>query len=98
MLTFQKVLNVFADVLDHDPLYEVVQTSRGYTLMGWEPEREEWSHVERMATPEDLRDALLNNFATLREEEITGNERELTDGEQAEIDAECEKMKTLCEA
>lgn len=97
MLTFEKVLDVFADALDRDPLYEVIQTSHGYTLMGWEPMREKWSHVERMATPEELRDALLNNFATLREEEITGNERDLTDDEQAGISAECEKLKTLCE-
>ena len=53
MLTFEKVLDVFADALDRDPLYEVIQTSHGYTLMGWEPMREKWSHVERMATPED---------------------------------------------
>ena len=98
MLTFEKVLVVFADALDRDPLYEIVQTSRGYTLMGWEPGREEWSHVERMTTPEKLRDALLNNYATLLEDEITGNERELTDGERAGIDAECEKLKALCEA
>ena len=98
MLTFEKVLSVFADALERDPLYEVVKTSRGYTLMGWEPTREEWSHVEHMATPEKLRDALLNNFATLLEDEITGNERELTVEEQAGIDAECEKLKTLCRA
>lgn len=68
MLTFEKVLSVFADALERDPLYEVVKTSRGYTLMGWEPMRGEWSHVERMETAEKLRDALLNNFATLLED------------------------------
>ena len=35
MLTFEKVLKVFQAYLDDDPLYEVVQTSHGYTLMGW---------------------------------------------------------------
>ena len=97
MLTFEKVLSAFADALEQDPLYEVVKTSRGYTLMGWEPMRGKWGYVERMATPEKLRDALLNNFATLLEDEITGNERELTGEEKAEIDAECEKLKNLCE-
>ena len=33
MLTFEKVLKVFQAYLDDDPLYEVVQTSHGYTLM-----------------------------------------------------------------
>ncbi len=35
MLTFEKVLKVFQAYLDDDPLYEVVQTSHGYTLMAW---------------------------------------------------------------
>ena len=39
MLTFEKVLKVFQAYLDDDPLYEVVQTSHGYTLMAWEPHR-----------------------------------------------------------
>ena len=42
MLTFEKVLEVFQAYLDDDPLYEVVQTSHGYTLMAWEPHRNEW--------------------------------------------------------
>ena len=33
MLTFEKVLKVFQAYLEDDPLYEVVQTSHGYTLM-----------------------------------------------------------------
>ena len=33
MLTFEKVLKVFQAYLDDDPLYAVVQTSHGYTLM-----------------------------------------------------------------
>ena len=35
MLTFEKVLEVFGDYLQQDPLYEVVTTSHGYTLMAW---------------------------------------------------------------
>ena len=31
MLTFEKVLKVFQAYLEDDPLYEVVQTSHGYT-------------------------------------------------------------------
>ena len=42
MLTFEKVLKVFQAYLDDDPLYEVVQTSHGYTLMAWEPHRNDW--------------------------------------------------------
>ena len=42
MLTFEKILKVFQAYLDDDPLYEVVQTSHGYTLMAWEPHRNDW--------------------------------------------------------
>ena len=40
MLTFEKVLKVFQAYLDDDPLYEVVQTSHGYTLMAWDLKKE----------------------------------------------------------
>ena len=33
MLIFEKVLKVFQAYLEDDPLYEVVQTSHGYTLI-----------------------------------------------------------------
>ena len=39
MLTFEKVLEVFKEYLQQDPLYEVVFTRHGYTLMAWEPRR-----------------------------------------------------------
>ena len=42
MLSFGRILQVFDDILRQDPLYEVVSTSHGYTLLGWEPNREEW--------------------------------------------------------
>ena len=53
MLTFEKVLKVFQAYLDDDPLYEVVQTSHGYTLMAWEPHRNDWYSAEIQKTPED---------------------------------------------
>ena len=62
MLTFEKVLEVFQAYLDDDPLYEVVQTSHGYTLMAWEPHRNDWYSAEIQKTPEDLRNALLDTY------------------------------------
>ena len=46
MLTFEKIMKVFQAYLDDDPLYEVVQTSHGYTLMAWEPHRNDWYSAE----------------------------------------------------
>ena len=65
MLTFEKVLEVFQAYLDDDPLYEVVQTSHGYTLMAWEPHRNDWYSAEIQKTPEDLRNALLGTVCLL---------------------------------
>lgn len=50
MLTFEKVLKVFQAYLDDDPLYEVVQTSHGYTLMAWEPHRNDWYSADIQKT------------------------------------------------
>ena len=68
MLTFEKILKVFQAYLDDDPLYEVVQTSHGYTLMAWEPHRNDWYSAEIQKTPEDLRNALLGTYANFLED------------------------------
>lgn len=78
MLTFEKILKVFQAYLDDDPLYEVVQTSHGYTLMAWEPHRNDWYSAEIQKTPEDLRNALLGTYANFLEDKITGNDCDLT--------------------
>ena len=78
MLTFEKVLKVFQAYLDDDPLYEVVQTSLGYTLMAWEPHRNDWYSADIQKTPDDLRNALLGTYANFLEDKITGNDRDLT--------------------
>ena len=78
MLTFEKVLKVFQAYLDDDPLYAVVQTSHGYTLMAWEPHRNDWYSADIQKTPDDLRNALLGTYANFLEDKITGNDRDLT--------------------
>ena len=78
MLTFENVLKVFQAYLDDDPLYAVVQTSHGYTLMAWEPHRNDWYSADIQKTPDDLRNALLGTYANFLEDKITGNDRDLT--------------------
>ena len=78
MLTFEKVLKVFQAYLDDDPLYEVVQTSHGYTLMAWKPHRNDWYSADIQKTPDDLRNALLGTYANFLEDKITGNDCDLT--------------------
>ena len=96
MLTFEKVMEVFADYLQQDPLYELVLTSHGYTLIAWEPERNQWYNAEFTATPKDLMDSLLNAYASFREEQITDNDRDLSQQEQAELKKECGLLRAKC--
>ena len=76
MLTHEKVLKVFGPYLDADPDYEVVKTSRGYTLLAWNNRREEWFSAEFCKTPEDLRDALLDAYVNYLEYVVTDEDRD----------------------
>ncbi|MDE7220643.1 MAG: hypothetical protein K2O45_13660 [Oscillospiraceae bacterium] len=96
MLTFEKVLEVFKEYLQQDPLYEVVFTRHGYTLMAWEPARNNWYSAEYMATPEILVDSLLDAHANYMEDRITDNERDLTEQETAEIKRQCDLLRAEC--
>ena len=96
MLTFEKILTVFDDYLRQDPLYEVILTNHGYTLMAWEPKRNQWYTAEIMETPEILLDALLCKYAEYLEEQLTDSERDLTAEEQTKINAVCSKLKAEC--
>ena len=84
MLTHEKVLKVFGPYLDADPDYEVVKTSRGYTLLAWNNRREEWFSAEFCKTPEDLRDALLDAYVNYLEYVVTDEDRDPTEQEMRE--------------
>ena len=90
MLTNEIVLKVFSDYLNRDTDFEVVLTSRGYTVMGFDNHRQDWNTVDFCPTPEALRDSLLNAYVSFRELEITGGDRDLT-----EKDARCHGILIL---
>lgn len=97
MLTFERVLNAFEDILQQDPLYEVVSTSRGYTLLGWNSYRNQWYSAELLDTPEIMLDALLGNYSSNLELQFTGGERDdLTEQEEKEIEARCQRLRKKC--
>ena len=97
MLTFEKILQVFDDILKQDPLYEVVQTSHGYTLLAWQPSRNQWYSAELLETPETMLNALLNAYSDYLEDKITQGERDdLTQQEQEEVEAQCRQLREKC--
>ncbi len=96
MLTFEKVLAVFDEYLQQDPLYEVILTSHGYTLMAWEPERNEWYSAELMETPKVLLNSLLDVYSDFLEDQITDSDRALTQEEQIIIKRKCTALYAEC--
>ena len=97
MLTFEKILKVFEDILRQDPLYEVVSTIHGYTLLGWDSYRNQWYSAELLETPEDMLDALLGNYSSNLELQFTGGERDdLTEQEKKVIEAQCKQLRKNC--
>ena len=96
MLRFERILQVFDDILRQDPLYEVVSTSHGYTLLGWAPNREEWYSVLLLDTPEAMLDALIDAYSSYVEEKVTSGDRDLTEQEQQELDAQCQELRMKC--
>ena len=46
MLTNEIVLKVFSDYLNRDTDFEVVLTSKGYTVMGFDCYRQDWNTVD----------------------------------------------------
>ena len=97
MLTNEIVLKVFSDYLNRDTDFEVVLTSRGYTVMGFDNHRQDWNTVDYCPTPEDLLDSLLDAYESFRELEITGGDRDLTEKEEAQIIEEQNALTELCE-
>ena len=85
MLTFEKVLDVFKDYLAEDTRYEIVMTSQGYTVLEWDSTAKTWMSAEWCATPEIMRDILLDNFIGYLEYKAIIESGEITKTEQARI-------------
>ena len=97
MLNYAKVLAVFREYLETDPCYEVVQTSRGYTVLEWNPPGDSWCDAQLCRTPEELRDALLDAYANYLEcVGLTQGKRDLTQAEARMIQAARDGMAERC--
>ena len=97
MLNYEKVLDVFKEYLAGEDMYEIVETSRGYTLMGWNEPRKEWHTAKYLETPEIMLEAL-ETYADYLADELTESDRDITPEEQAEISAKCQHLRTLCQS
>ena len=85
MLTFEKVMEVFKDYLAEDTRYEIVMTSRGYTVLEWDSKANTWAGEELCATPEIMGDVLLDCFTGYLEYKTIIANGEITKAEQERI-------------
>lgn len=92
MLTFEKVLATFKDYLEEDDRYDILMTPRGYTIMEWDTSCQNWAGAEFCATPEQMRDLLLDDFACFLEYKITLCNRSLEDSERQMIQQQVAEM------
>ena len=88
MLTFEKVLSVFDPFLAENGIYEIVQTSHGYTVLEWDSRANTWAGEGLCATPEIMRDVLLDCFTGYLEYKAITANGEITVAEQKRITAQ----------
>lgn len=88
MLTFEKVVEVFKDYLTEDIRYEIVMTSHGYTVLEWDSRANTWAGEELCATPEIMRDVLLDCFTGYLEYKAITTNGEISEAEQVGITAQ----------
>ena len=96
MLTFEKILNVFASYLMQDKGIDVIKTRHGYTVLMWNSGQQNWCNAEFCATPEKMLELLQNSYGMYMEEKYCGGKRNLTETEKAWIEAEQSKMNYFC--
>ena len=98
MLTCEKVLEVFTEYLKEDRACEVVNTSRGYTVMVWDNCQKDWDISQVAPSPEALRDILLDNYEIYLIYKMTDECKRdsLTGQEKKKIEAMCRDLRERC--
>jgi len=91
MLTYEKVLEIFADYLKEDQTAEAVSTRHGYALMMWDVVGHDWMEVYPCETPGELFDALLEEFTKFHEYKLASSQslEDYTPEIVAEVKAMC---------
>ena len=92
MITFEQVLSAFRDYLSEDTRYEVLMSSRGYTILEWNSNDRELESATFCPTPDTMKDTLLSALAGYLEYKTTLCRRNLTDDERQAIEAQVDIM------
>ena len=90
MLTFEKVLGIFADYLDADETTEVYISRHGCVRVEFGQDFH-YCTGEVCHTPKELFDLLADDYRTYLEIELTKGKREVTEDDEREADALCKR-------
>ena len=90
MLTFEKVLEIFADYLAADETIEVYISRHGCVRVEFDQDFH-YCTGEVCHTPKELFDLLADDYRTYVEIELTKGKRELTEDDVKEADALCKR-------
>ena len=90
MLTFEKVLEIFADYLAADKTIEVYISRHGCVRVEFDQDFH-YCTGEVCHTPRELFDLLSDDYRTYLEIELTKGRRELTEDDVKEVDTLCKR-------
>ena len=90
MLTFEKVLEIFADYLAADETIEVYISRHGCVRVEFDQDFH-YCTGEVCHTPKELFDLLSDDYRTYLEIELTKGKREVTEDDEREADALCKR-------
>ena len=90
MLTFEKVLEIFADYLAADETIEVYISRHGCVRVEFD-QNFHYCTGEVCHTPKELFDLLADDYRTYQEIELTKGKREVTEDDEREADALCKR-------
>ena len=90
MLTFEKVLEIFADYLAADETTEVYISRHGCVRVEFDQDFR-YCTGEVCHTPKELFDLLADDYRTYLEIELTKGKREVTEDDEREADALCKR-------
>lgn len=96
-MTYDKILEVFADYLSQDDSCEVLRTSRGPLVMDWSSGKTEWFSGQLCRSPAQLRDVLRSHFEEYEAFRLSENgTRDVTEQEEKAIEKQGAELAARC--
>ena len=97
-MTFENVLEVFQNYLSEDSSCEILNTSRGYLVVDWESNKNNWITSRLCQTPEQLLDTLRSRWEEYKGYQLTdGYKRDISEQEEQEIKRQGAALAAKCE-